>query len=105
MILITNSKIKEENYKVFHLFNFKVFLLCFYFCQLGGPAQVEGKNEKKKEDAGISWGMSDEQEVYDYFDENQIALIPDLLRRLPNLTEKQVEKIDKYEERLAKYNA
>jgi len=49
--------------------------------------------------------MSDEQEVYDYHDENQIALIPDLLRRLPNLNEKQVEKIEKYEEKLAKYNS
>lgn len=47
--------------------------------------------------------MSDEQEVYEYQDESQIALIPDLLRRLPNLSEKQVEKIDRYEERLNKY--
>ncbi|KAL4502445.1 hypothetical protein ABPG72_012032 [Tetrahymena utriculariae] len=67
----------------------------------GGPS--DQNNNDSENDNGITWGIGDEQEVYDYQDESQIALIPDLLKRLPNLNEKQIEKIEKYEERLNKY--
>ncbi|KRX03404.1 SMAD/FHA domain [Pseudocohnilembus persalinus] len=62
----------------------------------------KGKNNQQGQDSGISWGQVDESEIYSYQDQD-MALEPQLLKRLPGLTEKQVEKIEKYEQKLNKY--
>jgi hypothetical protein len=51
----------------------------------------------------ISWGMVDEGEIYAYEDEEDFKLDPELLRQLPNLTSKDLEKIDNFEKKLSKY--
>lgn len=55
---------------------------------------MEEKEKKEKEENGVSWGMFDEQDVYGYYQnaENR-ALEPDLLRRIPGLSDKHIEKI------------
>ncbi|EGR32582.1 hypothetical protein IMG5_076020 [Ichthyophthirius multifiliis] len=75
----------------------------YYKQEMKQSKQFKGKDNKQEEFSGVTWGIDDEQEVYQYQDESQIALIPELLKRLPDLNEKQIEKIEKYEEKLSKY--
>ncbi len=73
--------------------------------------QRSHKNQKKQkkvtapvvEDTGINWGMVDEAEIYAYEDEEEMKLDPELLRELPDLTAKDLEKIEAYEKKLRKY--
>ena len=51
----------------------------------------------------ITWGISDEEVVYNYQDENEFKMEPSVLRQLPNLNEKQLEKIEQFELKLNKY--
>lgn len=51
---------------------------------------------------GIGWGIMDEDVVYRQQNEDEMSLEPELLRDLPDLNEKQREKIDKYEQKLEK---
>lgn len=54
---------------------------------------------------GISWGIDDEEAVYSYQDEHELKLEPSVLRQLPGLNEKQLEKIEQFEMKMSKYQA
>lgn len=61
------------------------------------------KQHKETEDfEGINWGISDEGQVYDYEDENNVKMDPAVLKALPGLNEKQMEKIEAFEVKLNK---
>ncbi len=68
----------------------------------GTEAKIDGLIKTGGEE-GIGWGIMDEDIVYRQQNEDEMSLEPELLRDLPDLTDKQREKIDKYEAKLEKY--
>ena len=65
-------------------------------------ANKKKQNKEKEDFEGISWGISDEGQVYDYEDENNVKMDPAILKALPGLSEKQMEKIEAFEVKLNK---
>lgn len=63
-----------------------------------------GNNNGNSSGGGIGWGMIDEAEVYLEGRRANEILDTGLLRRIPNLTDNQVSKIEKFEKRLRKIN-
>lgn len=59
--------------------------------------------QKIQEVDGVNWGISDEAIIYNYEAEHEMKIEPSVLRKIPNLTAKQIEKIDQYETKLIKY--
>lgn len=52
---------------------------------------------------GATWGMLDEEIIYATKDEDDFRLDPEILRKLPNLTDKDLEKIENFEAKLRKF--
>ena len=72
----------------------------------GGQRERHMSGKKKENDENeITWGISDEEAVYNYQDENEFKMEPSILRQLPDLNEKQLEKIEQFEVKLNKYQA
>lgn len=67
------------------------------------PRSFPTNKPKENDENAITWGISDEEAVYNYQDENDVKLEPNVLRQLPNLTEKQLEKIEQFEVKINKY--
>lgn len=65
-------------------------------------AKKKKQNKETENFEGISWGISDEGQVYDYEDENNLKMDPAVLKALPGLSEKQMEKIEAFEVKLNK---
>jgi len=61
--------------------------------------------KKEHDDNEINWGILDEEAVYNYQDENEFKMEPTILRQLPDLNEKQLEKIEQFEVKLNKYQS
>ena len=68
------------------------------------PRTLQGREREAVEEEyeGIDWGITDEQEVYKYKNDNEFPIEPDILRRL-NLDSAQLNKLSDYEEHLRKY--
>lgn len=47
----------------------------------------------------MSWGMVDEMETYRFEEETEVQLNPAVLRKIPDLNAKQLEKIDQFEQK------
>lgn len=72
--------------------------------ELGVPRVSREKTEKSEEN-GVFWGIDDENAVYSYQEEHELRLEPRVLRDLPGINEKQLEKIEQFENKLLKYQA
>ena len=69
---------------------------------VAGPEKAPKKMHSQKDIEGISWGMIDEEEIYAWNEEEEVKLDSELLRKLPDLSAKDLEKIDNYEKKLRK---
>lgn len=97
-----NSAIPAEN----SLKRLYIKLLRDFEAKELGVVRVSRENpEKKAEENGVFWGIDDENAVYSYQEEHELRLEPRVLRDLPGINEKQLEKIEQFENKLQKYQA
>ena len=93
------QKTPENNIKKHYL----KLLKGFEASENGMPRSFPASKKKNEDEHEINWGISDEDVVYNYQDENDFKMEPSILRQLPNLNEKQLEKIEQFEVKMNKY--
>ena len=63
-----------------------------------GPTTKEDVHGRE----GASWGMVAEEDIYAHRDEDELMIDSEVLRQLPDLSDKDIEKIENFEKKLRK---